>query len=93
MILLIQLDRVDANCLVPHLIPDSDFGKGSEVFLGNTKVKNFYCTESESFELLQIAQNFALRPWNSQKGHEAIRHQTLTGTALAIKEWGTCYTF
>ena len=61
MIVLIQLDRVDANCLVPHLIPDSDLGKSAEVFLGNTKVRNFYCTESESFELLQIAQEFCVK--------------------------------
>ena len=27
MIVLIQLDRVDVNCLVPHLEPDSDLGK------------------------------------------------------------------
>ena len=60
MSVLIQLDWVDVNYLVPHLVPDSDLGKRAVVVLSNVKAKHCYCTESESFELLQIAKEFCV---------------------------------
>jgi len=56
MIVLIQLDRVDLDYLLPYLRPESDLCKRISLFLGISGPKHIYCTESESVELLRIAQ-------------------------------------
>ena len=56
MIVLIQLDRVEVDCLLPYLWPESDLCKRISLFLGTGGPNHIYCTESESVELLRIAK-------------------------------------
>lgn len=58
MIVMIQLDRIDVDCLMPFLNSESDLSMRINMFLGTAGPKNIYCTETESFELLKIAKKF-----------------------------------